>query len=151
MGVVNAAYGHPMKEEEEASAPLAGGIVNNGYQCGMLWGASLTAGAEAYRRFGAGPEAECEAVKATEAVVEVFKTRTQEEINCSEVTEMTMGENMQLRPFWKARTMNLSAARSVAGSSRILKSTPLICARAAVRTLSARWPHRRLHNAPARA
>lgn len=50
MGVVDGSFGHPMKIEEEASAPLAGGMMNHGFQCGMLWGASLAAGAEAYRR-----------------------------------------------------------------------------------------------------
>ena len=49
MSVVDGSFGHPMKLEEEAAAPLAGGIMNHGFQCGMLWGASLAAGAEAYR------------------------------------------------------------------------------------------------------
>ena len=29
--------------------PLAGGFMGYGYQCGMLWGAALAAGAQAYR------------------------------------------------------------------------------------------------------
>ncbi len=37
--------------------PLAGGIVGNGYQCGMIWGAALAAGAQAYRLLGTGPVA----------------------------------------------------------------------------------------------
>ena len=32
--------------------PLAGGFMGYGYQCGMLWGAVLAAGAQAYRIFG---------------------------------------------------------------------------------------------------
>jgi hypothetical protein len=52
MGVVDGSFGHPMKIEEEASAPLAGGMMNHGFQCGMLWGASLAAGAEAYGVLG---------------------------------------------------------------------------------------------------
>ena len=47
MGIVDASLDHPMKPEEKASMPLAGGIANMGYQCGMLWGAALAAGAEA--------------------------------------------------------------------------------------------------------
>lgn len=100
MGVVNAAYGRSMKMEEEAAAPLAGGLMNQGFQCGLLWGASLAAGIEAHRRFGAGPAAQCEAIKATEKVVEVFKTRTKEEINCSEITEMNL-QDLQFKPFLK--------------------------------------------------
>ena len=36
MAVVNGAYDHPMKLEEHAVAPLAGGIMAQGYQCGQL-------------------------------------------------------------------------------------------------------------------
>ncbi|MGD2049992.1 MAG: C-GCAxxG-C-C family (seleno)protein [Chloroflexota bacterium] len=43
MSVVDGSFGHPMRLEEEASAPLAGGMMNHGFQCGMIWGASLAA------------------------------------------------------------------------------------------------------------
>lgn len=69
MSVVDGSFGYPLRLEEEASAPLAGGVMNRGFQCGMLWGASLAAGAEAYRRFGPGPQAETAAIAATERVV----------------------------------------------------------------------------------
>jgi len=99
MGVVDASYGHPMELEEAASAPLAGGLLNHGYQCGMLWGAALAAGGEAYRRYGPGPEAEAAAILAAEKLLATFQTRTQNEINCSEVTEFNFQENMQLLPI----------------------------------------------------
>ncbi len=54
MSVVDCSFDHPLKLEEEASIPLAGGIVNYGYQCGMLWGVTLAAGAQAYRLLGPG-------------------------------------------------------------------------------------------------
>jgi hypothetical protein len=101
MGVVDGSFGHPMKIEEEASAPLAGGMMNHGFQCGMLWGASLAAGAEAYRRFGPGPQAEAAAIMATERLVETFRGRTKNEINCTEITEMNFQENMKLLPILK--------------------------------------------------
>ena len=44
MGVVDDSYGYPLKDEEKAAMPLAGGIANMGFQCGMLWGAALAAG-----------------------------------------------------------------------------------------------------------
>ena len=94
MSVVDGSFDHPLKLEEEASAPLAGGILNRGFQCGMLWGASLAAGAEAYRRFGPGPQAEAAAIAATERVVETFRSRTKNEINCAEITEFNFQENM---------------------------------------------------------
>ena len=43
-------FGHPMDAEEKAIDPLAGGILQQGYQCGMLWGASMAIGTEASRR-----------------------------------------------------------------------------------------------------
>jgi len=44
--------------------PLAGGIMQNGYQCGMVWGAGLACGAEAFYRLGYSPEAEAGAIEA---------------------------------------------------------------------------------------
>ena len=67
--------------------PFAGGILQHGYQCGMLWGATLAAGAEAYRRFGAGPEAEVASIRAAQGIVESFRTR-HNEINCYEITHI---------------------------------------------------------------
>ncbi len=44
INVLDRAFGHPLPAEERASMPLAGGIAQQGYQCGMLFGASLAAG-----------------------------------------------------------------------------------------------------------
>jgi hypothetical protein len=78
-----------LKIEEKAAGPLAGGIANMGYQCGMLWGAALAAGAQAYRLIGAGLEAETAAIKTTQRLVESFRARTNE-INCMEITDLDM-------------------------------------------------------------
>ena len=88
MGVVDDSFDQPLKLEENAVMPLAGGIVGYGYQCGMLWGASLAAGAHAYRLFGSGPQAETEAVIATQRLVESFLARNKH-INCSDITELS--------------------------------------------------------------
>lgn len=66
--------------------PLAGGLMQ-GYQCGMIWGAALAAGAQAYRLFGTGPQAETGAVLASQRLVEAFRARTGE-INCAEIIEL---------------------------------------------------------------
>ena len=55
--------------------PLAGGIVQHGYQCGMIWGAAIAAGAQAYRLFGKGPRAETMAVIAAQRLVASFQMR----------------------------------------------------------------------------
>ena len=97
MSVVDDSFGHPLKLEEKATAPLAGGVANQGYQCGMLWGAALAAGAQAYRLHGSGPQAEAEAILASQKAVESFRLRTKNEINCLEITEMNFqGENSAL-------------------------------------------------------
>lgn len=101
MGVVDRSYDHPLELEERASAPLAGGIMLQGYQCGMLWGAALAAGAQAYRLYGPGPKAQAEAIIATQSLVESFRTRTKGEINCLEVTDMNWQQANQALPIIK--------------------------------------------------
>ena len=90
MGVVDASFDHPLKVEEKASMPLAGGIANMGYQCGMLWGAALAAGARAYRLHGPGPQAETVAIIASQRLVEAFRNHTKNEINCLEISHLDM-------------------------------------------------------------
>ena len=83
MSVVDDSFGYPLKTEEKAANPLAGGIANMGYQCGMLWGAALAAGAQAHRHFGPGPQAEAAAIMATQRLITSFRKQTKNEINYS--------------------------------------------------------------------
>jgi hypothetical protein len=85
--VLARAFEHPLELEENATVPFAGGIMQHGYQCGMIWGATLAAGAEAYRRYGPGPKSEAAAIDAAQRVVESFRTR-HDEINCLEITDI---------------------------------------------------------------
>ena len=55
-----------------------------GHQCGMLWGAALAGGAQAYRTYGRGPQAETRAVLAARRLVATFRTQNQY-INCREI------------------------------------------------------------------
>ena len=71
--------------EERAADSLAGGIMQKGYQCGMLWGSALAIGAEAYRRCENEEQAMRVAVKATQKVMASFEER-ESTINCREVT-----------------------------------------------------------------
>lgn len=101
--VLNQAFDGPMTDEERAVMPLAGGILQHGYQCGMLWGASLAAGAQAYRLLGAGPEAQARAVEASVRVVESFRALTGE-INCLEITHLdTSSTTRQMITFFLLR------------------------------------------------
>ncbi len=97
MSVVDASFDNPLRLEEKATMILAGGVANQGYQCGMLWGAALAAGAQAYQLLGSGPQAEAAAMIATQKLVASFGSRTKNEINCHEITEMNFqGENAVL-------------------------------------------------------
>jgi hypothetical protein len=101
MSVVDRSFDHPLKLEEEATIPHAGGIMNYGYQCGMLWGATLAAGAQAYRLLGPGPQAETVAIIAAQRLVESFRARNNN-INCLELTDTEWQKSMQvLRYFIK--------------------------------------------------
>ena len=101
MSVVDDSFGYPLKLEEKASMPFAGGIATQGYQCGMLWGAALAAGAQAFRLLGPGPKAETAALFATQKTVESFRARTNNEINCLEITEMNFQGDNQVRQVLK--------------------------------------------------
>ncbi len=49
--ILNQEFGYNKPNEERASDLLAGGLANQGYQCGMLWGCSLAIGAECFRKY----------------------------------------------------------------------------------------------------
>lgn len=73
-----------MELEERAADPLAGGLMR-GYQCGMIWGAALAAGAQAYRTLGKGPQAEAMAIVVAQKVMKTFRAQNKN-INCREIT-----------------------------------------------------------------
>jgi len=101
MRVVDRSFDHPMAIEESATMPLAGGIVSMGYQCGMLWGSTLAAGAQAYQLYGPGFQAETEAIIAAQRIVESFRTCNKDkEINCLEITELNMRKAKGILKFF---------------------------------------------------
>jgi hypothetical protein len=84
--VLNRAFDQPLEFEERAAAPLAGGLMQ-GYQCGMIWGATLAAGAQAYRIHGKGPQAEARAIGAAQRIVASYRAQNKA-IDCLEITEI---------------------------------------------------------------
>ena len=124
--------------------PLAGGIANMGYQCGMLWGAALAAGAQAYRLNGPGAQAETEAILASQKLVETFRTHTKNEINCLEISHLNLQGQPELASilkfflkggpvacFLKTARFAPDAYReidsSISGESTDTPSTPVSC------------------------
>jgi len=103
MSVVDRSFDHPLKLEERATMPFGGGIMLYGYQCGMLWGAALAAGAQAFRLLGPGPQAEAGALIAAQRLVESFRARNKH-IDCSEIAEMewkTSSKLLRLKQTFK--------------------------------------------------
>jgi hypothetical protein len=84
--ILNHEFGHNKPHEEQALDPLAGGIVQQGYQCGMLWGASMAVAAEALRRTKDIHKATGVAIKGTQYIIESFSKRTNT-IACEEITK----------------------------------------------------------------
>jgi len=70
--ILNREFEHPKEYEERALNPLAGGIMNQGHQCGMLWGAALAIGAESYRKHKDPDKAIAIAVTATQKIIDSF-------------------------------------------------------------------------------
>ncbi len=79
-------FGFPRDEEEKAIDPMAGGILQQGYQCGMLWGASMAVGAESFRRNKTAGESTAITILATRHVMKSFADRTGS-IECEEITQ----------------------------------------------------------------
>jgi len=96
--LLNRAFGHPHDEAELALDPLAGGILNQGRQCGMLWGAALAAGAEAFRRCDDPGQAAAAAMATTREIVDSFVRRTGA-VNCREFIGIDLSKTFGLLRF----------------------------------------------------
>jgi hypothetical protein len=83
--ILNREFGYPKENEERALDPLAGGLMNQGHQCGMLWGSSLAVGAESFRKYKNRDHAIGIALKATKNVLDSFRDHNNT-LNCREIT-----------------------------------------------------------------
>ncbi len=96
--ILNREFGHIKEPEEAALNPLAGGIMNEGRQCGMLWGAALAIGAEAYRRYKDTNVAIEAAVTATQNVISSFVKRSGT-TNCREIIGFNLKSFLGMTAF----------------------------------------------------
>lgn len=97
--LLNREFGHSLDNEEHAADPLAGGIVQQGYQCGMLWGASLALGAESYRRIGNLDQAVGLTIKATQHVMESFINRAKS-ADCIDITNCDWSSKWRIAKYF---------------------------------------------------
>jgi len=96
--LLNREFGNLNEEAECASDPLCGGLTQEGYQCGMLWGAALAIGAESYRRNENEGIAIGQAIATTQLVLESFIQRTTS-ANCSVITSCDFNSNFSLLKY----------------------------------------------------
>lgn len=83
--ILNRKFGYMKEVEEQAADSLAGGIMGRGHQCGMLWGATLAVGAEAFRKHKNSGKAIGVAITGAKHLVESFSNRTGT-IQCRQIT-----------------------------------------------------------------
>lgn len=84
--ILNREFEQPRLPEEQATDLLSGGIYRLGYQCGMLWGASLAVGGESNRRHQDPGVATAVAIRTTQDLLQSFTSRTGT-IECEEITK----------------------------------------------------------------
>lgn len=96
--ILNREFGHPKELEERAADTLAGGILQEGHQCGMLWGASLAVGAEAFRICENQDQAIRVAVDATQKMMHSFTEREQT-IICREITNCDFASKWSMAKY----------------------------------------------------
>lgn len=97
--ILNREFGNNSLEfEERASDPLAGGIIQQGYQCGMLWGASLAVGAEAFRRCEGCHQAIGLAINATRHILTSFANRAGTH-DCYEITKADFNSKLSTAKY----------------------------------------------------
>ncbi len=102
--LLNREFENNKKTEERAADPLAGGIMQKGKQCGMLWGATLAVGVEAYKRSKDHDEAIGLAVKASQHLVESF-TKRSNTVNCRDITGCNLDSFYGMTKFMLKTTL----------------------------------------------
>ncbi len=96
--LLNHGFGHLKETEERAADPFAGGIIQYGHQCGMLWGSALALGAESFRRYNDRDKAIGMAITATAQIMESFTKRTKN-VNCLDITGVNFLNKLEMLKY----------------------------------------------------
>ena len=83
--ILNRAAGLELEPEEQAAHALAGGVLNQGHACGMLWGAALAAGVRAQARHARSEIAGAAALQAASLLLDEFRGLAGA-VDCRELT-----------------------------------------------------------------
>ena len=148
--ILNREFRHPLENEERAADPLAGGILQQGYQCGMLWGASFALGAESFRRCGDRSRAIGMTIKATQHMMESFINRAKS-ADCEDITSCDWSSKFSIAKyffsgkFWSCYKLAekwapeaiQSATEGLSLDQTDLPKQPISCASEVVRKMGA--------------
>ncbi len=85
----NQEFGYSNDTSERATDLFVGGLLREGYQCGLLWGATLGVGAESLRRYTKTDQAIGVAVTATQNILQTFSNSVKD-INCQSITKCNL-------------------------------------------------------------
>lgn len=139
--ILNREFGHPKPAEEYAADPFGGGMMQRGHQCGMLWGASLAAGAEAWRRYNEVGQSIAAAITTTRHLMDSFYSR-KKTVNCRDITRFDTTTKWGMVKFFLTgrpiSCMNLAskwapeairaAGEGLASKQKELPEIPMSCA-----------------------
>jgi len=90
--------GEEMNPEERAVEPLAGGILQKGHQCGLLWGATMAVAAEAHRRFPDRAVAIGVALAAAQRLAGAFAEHAGS-VDCRQITKTDFSKKSQMATY----------------------------------------------------
>jgi len=96
--LINEYFNHEYDAIEKACDPLAGGIMNQGHQCGMLWGASLALGKKVAEEYAYPDEAIPKVVYLTERILESFEETAGTPI-CRDIIDIDISKKSGLLKF----------------------------------------------------
>ncbi|MCK5774322.1 MAG: C_GCAxxG_C_C family protein [Thermoplasmata archaeon] len=103
--ILNREFDNNGELQERASDPLVGGILQFGYQCGLLIGSTLAVGKESYRRFEDQGQATAMAILASQRVIDAFRENAGSP-NCRDITDTDFHNKLQFAKYmvFKARS-----------------------------------------------
>jgi hypothetical protein len=145
--LLNREFDQLQESKEHAADSLAGGIMQKGHQCGMLWGSSLAVGAESYRRYNDPVKAGNAAIRTTQHLMDSFTNRTKT-VNCREITRCDFSSKLSMaKYFFSGRFLNcftlaekwapeaIMAANKGLSESLESTQTPINCASEVVKRM----------------
>ena len=103
--ILDKEFGNTKEDWEKAADPLAGGIMQQGYQCGMIWGASMAAGRQAFKIENDRSKAIELSVGAAKELLSSFHKK-HGTVDCSDITQTDFSSKFQFVKFiiFKARS-----------------------------------------------